>query len=491
VSETIDEIWEGDLLGRKAEASHLIAYMESLSNDHSYRDESKAFTIAVDAGYGEGKTWFLKRLAKQLELNHPVAFVDAWQDDLADEPLTALVATLKKALQKHFPKQAELRSRFDEVLEKTGSIAKITAKGLLKRGAGLLITTAAVDQAEAVFSEAGEAIKGAVNDGLKEGSQDVVDGAFEAFENSDAADLMKRRVADFEAGQKAIADLKVSLTKMVEALKKTQVQAPIVIIVDELDRCRPTYALKLLEEIKHLFDIPGILFVLGMNSDQLSHSVAAAYGQSFNGTAYLSRFVGRRYSLTRIEQKQLITHLLTRFSIPLDRLAIPDFKGRVANDIQSTSKVISRYVEAFRIGPRDTIQLLESLKICLAITQNKKLFLPLILPLLNKKLKSGQDEIFIETFSDDNRIHFHLKAQSDNKWNEMSLKQIYEASINLIDLPQPEFDRAMNQSDDDAVAGWLMYLIGIDQLNDTDLAYPRRYRRLVETVGRFTTSRAK
>lgn len=97
-SDRIDEIWEGDLLERKEEAQLFINYIESVSQRPNVREDVSSFTISVDAGYGEGKTYFLKRVAEQMKLNHPVAFVDAWRDDLADEPLTALVVTLQDAL---------------------------------------------------------------------------------------------------------------------------------------------------------------------------------------------------------------------------------------------------------------------------------------------------------------------------------------------------------------------------------------------------------
>ncbi len=93
---TPENIWKTDLFGRKQEAEVLIGYLESMAAMPSMREDAQGFTLAVDARYGEGKTFFLKRLSQQLSLNHPVAFVDAWADDLADEPLTALAATLKK-----------------------------------------------------------------------------------------------------------------------------------------------------------------------------------------------------------------------------------------------------------------------------------------------------------------------------------------------------------------------------------------------------------
>ena len=107
---TPETIWEGDLFNRKEEAINLIAYLESVVARPTIREDKRAYAVAIDAGYGEGKSFFLKRLANHIGLNHPVAFVDAWADDLADEPLTALAATLEDAL-KPFSGQPEVKAR--------------------------------------------------------------------------------------------------------------------------------------------------------------------------------------------------------------------------------------------------------------------------------------------------------------------------------------------------------------------------------------------
>jgi hypothetical protein len=85
---TPEEIWADDLLKRRREAELLIGYMECAYARSRKLTDCRAHTIAVDGSYGEGKTFFLKRLAEHVALSHPVAMIDAWSDDLADEPLT-------------------------------------------------------------------------------------------------------------------------------------------------------------------------------------------------------------------------------------------------------------------------------------------------------------------------------------------------------------------------------------------------------------------
>ena len=68
-------------------------------------------------------------------------------------------------------------------------------------------------------------------------------------------------------------------------------QEGLIVAIDELDRCRPSYAVELLEVAKHLFSVDRIVFVLAVNLDQLAHSVRALYGSDFDAKGYLRRFV--------------------------------------------------------------------------------------------------------------------------------------------------------------------------------------------------------
>lgn len=76
-----------------------------------------------------------------------------------------------------------------------------------------------------------------------------------------------------------------------DALTEITADKKLVIVVDELDRCRPDYALNLLEVIKHFFDVPNVHFVLGVNLKELANSVRARYGANIEAEKYLQKFV--------------------------------------------------------------------------------------------------------------------------------------------------------------------------------------------------------
>lgn len=110
----------------------------------------------------------------------------------------------------------------------------------------------------------------------------------------------------------AIQTFKKNLSALVQHIEKvSSVRLPIFIFVDELDRCRPTYAIELLENIKHLFGVEGVYFVVATNIGQLSHSVSALYGDKFNAEQYLKRFFDQEYLLPSPKNEKFASHLFS------------------------------------------------------------------------------------------------------------------------------------------------------------------------------------
>jgi hypothetical protein len=482
MTQTINEIWNGDLLDRKAEAELLIGYIESVAAQPRFREDAQGFTIAIDAGYGEGKTWFLKRLKDQLALNHPVAFVDAWRDDLADEPLTALVATLKKALDPLVEKEPAIKQSLKSVMAKTGAVSKIVGAGLLKRGLGLLMTTGAVDAASAVLSTASEEMKDAINDGLSKGAKDVVDNAASALGKSDPAGLMEQRVAEFEAGQKAMDELKASLAALVASLKDTELQAPIVIIIDELDRCRPTYAVKLLEEVKHLFDVPGLVFIFGMHKGQLAHSVKAAYGSDFDGQAYLSRFMQRHYRLAPASLLALIRDQVERLALITEKLWFPYVAG---NQHVTTSEKIAFYFRKYRISARTAIAVMEALQICFAMTKNADLCMPLLLPMIIAKIKGANSGEIAEADNPAEQLMYQMHFAPASTPQDLDWWTFTTQLHAMTYWTDAYLSQNVRSSPDNHALHLFADFKKQAQLSKVALADPMRYTHLIEAVGRF------
>ena len=71
----------------------------------------------------------------------------------------------------------------------------------------------------------------------------------------------------------------------------------LIVFIDELDRCKPSYAVRLLERIKHYFCHDNITFVFSVNTNELQHTIRKHYGDDFNGSRYLDRFFDLRVTL--------------------------------------------------------------------------------------------------------------------------------------------------------------------------------------------------
>lgn len=107
----------------------------------------------------------------------------------------------------------------------------------------------------------------------------------------------------------------MELEKAVEQLKLSGKKPSLIICIDELDRCRPTFAIEMLERIKHLFDVPGIIFLLSIDKSQLESSTAAVYGERINAPEYLRRFIDLEYALPTIQGKAFTEVLIKRFKL--------------------------------------------------------------------------------------------------------------------------------------------------------------------------------
>jgi KAP-like P-loop domain-containing protein len=385
--EAVDAIWQDDLFERQSEAELLIGYVESVWNRPTAREDVGAYTIAIDAEYGEGKSFFLRRLAKHLALNHPVAFVDAWADDLADEPMTAIAATLKAALDPLLD-EPSISSRWATFMSVGGQVAKIASLGVLKRGLGLLITAPAVEAASDAIEGLADATQDAIDDAIKDAGKDVVEGTAAIRASAIANSALEKKIAEFEIGRRAIAAMKDSLSSIVATLDKKDLTPPIVVIIDELDRCRPTYAIKLLEEIKHLFDVEGLVFIFGLHGDQLAHSVSGAYGPGFDGKAYLRRFLHRRYSLARLDLEPLIKVLLSHSTINAGQIEYPpslDASERWGG--LPLERLIADYLAAYELRPRDAFEVVDILQTCAVLAEGEPLHAAYLIPLIAGHLK--------------------------------------------------------------------------------------------------------
>lgn len=474
-----DDIWEDDLFNRKEEAMAIVAYIESIIKNPFEREDKKSFTLAIEAEYGMGKSFFVRRLCETLSLNHPVAFVDAWSDDFANEPLVALAATLKNALDP-LAVQPATQKPLQDFMIKTSKVAKIVSAGLLRRSAALVIGTSAVEALSELSGLASE-----TRDVLAQGTAGASEEAVkDAFEGVATASLMERRIADFNDARNAVQAMKDSLASLVDALEhNSQLNAPIVIFIDELDRCRPNYALKLLEEIKHLFDVRGLAFILSVNETQLGHSISGAYGSNFDGHRYLRRFIDRRYHLATPPLSALLKALFTQAGIDAQKFfffQVVRANGRAYQ--MPLHDLVATYMQAFNLGPRDAFELTDILRTCQALTTRGRLITPYLLPLIIAQMKGLPQGDFPNSWQGES-MSYRVPSQMNGAPEEMHFLELARRFKLIAALEPRELERQFEVGEDTIVrcvvqeSGFFEY--------DEPLYALRRYPQLIQAVTRF------
>ena len=255
-----------DVLGRKPLGQKLTDLVERID---------QPLVIALDGGWGSGKSHFLKLWAgaHKLELGGTaeVIYFDAFEHDFLDDPLVSLVSRLTSE-------------------KAAGSFVK-TALTKLKKAAYPLARLTL--RATAAIATAGATeVAGAVGDVAIQTLGNAAEQSIAQFWKIEAG-----RIAAMQAFRDALEDL-------TKPIKATDPPRKIVFIVDELDRCRPDYALTLLEIIKHFFAVPNVHFVLGANLVALENSVKARYGAEINATEYLTKFVQLRMTFPKAQDQQ-------------------------------------------------------------------------------------------------------------------------------------------------------------------------------------------
>lgn len=318
-NQDLDAIWEGDLLGRRSDAEFLLSFLLARVEERGKRGLSRSYVVNLDAGWGHGKTFFLARLAKHLQaLGYLAATVNAWQDDHADDPLLAVMAAIDKATSPLTSTKKKARNAWNTVKQSGTSIAAAAIKG-------------------AALHWSRKAIGAGVDAGLKEfaaaeGQRDAAKAAEQSI-TGEIGSIIDRRTKSlldkFNEGQRSITTFRSELQRFLNVLGASK-EMPFFVLVDELDRCRPPFAITLLERVKHLFDIDNVVFVVATNTVQLQHSISAVYGSSFDSKGYLRRFFDRSYLFEEPEMRDFLAAMVEQFQVASANISLPPKEGLVS-----------------------------------------------------------------------------------------------------------------------------------------------------------------
>ena len=124
------------------------------------------------------------------------------------------------------------------------------------------------------------------------------------------------------------------------------------LLVDELDRCRPDFAVQYLETIKHVFDVEGLAFVLAVDLLQLENSARALFGDGLNFPEYYRKFAHRNIRLPSPDEagiRNLVTKYTARY---LDDPATESPRRKTLLNFENTRRALVELPYDFHLTPR-------------------------------------------------------------------------------------------------------------------------------------------
>ena len=266
--------FENDLLGRRETVQVLTSIVRSIEGP---------CVLSVDAAWGAGKTTFLKIWAQHLRNEKfPVVEFNAWETDFSEEPFIALSTELTEGIKEYADES--LTQKIDDMKGKAKEVARSFIPGLVQAATVAAATATGI-------SFGGKAMGQAL------------------------ASLAEEKLNVYEKARKSVKMFRSTLQDMANTLSKSKRDQPLVVMIDELDRCRPSYAVELLEVAKHIFAVDHMVFVLGVNRKQLAHSVKALYGDEFDALGYLGRFFDLDFRLPEPDRAEFINVMLQETGI--------------------------------------------------------------------------------------------------------------------------------------------------------------------------------
>lgn len=376
---TFDE----DLFHRKPYAEFL---KNLILNSASYHrdDDVKAYTIAIDSPWGTGKSVFLEKFESLLETECKdtirVVHYNAWKNDFwnnAFEPFAEAIFS-SDWFCSALDEQTSDRTA-DKVLSAAKNFAIAFLKGKLEKD---------MDPAYAAkgFTDLGDAVKNATSK-----YPNAISKEYSAF--MDNLELMQQA--------------------MDKVLHESLEDGKLVVIIDELDRCRPTFAIETLEIVKHIMDVENVVYIFALDVKQLGAAIRQVYGPDTDATGYLMRFFSYYSRMPEASADAMIGKLI-------DSTNNIDEKELIKEDLCSV-------VSKFQLSPRDieTIGKVYQLMMdnFLSSYKNRQAYL-LYWTLLCWKYKYPTSFASLSKGSVEKLLHEFLR--SDNKQKDMCVRAALE-----------------------------------------------------------------
>lgn len=339
-----DSPYDNDLFGREP-------YGDALCNLICSSEGS--FTMSIDGQWGDGKTTFAKMWLSHLRKEGVHAsYFDAFAQDHGDDPFMPLASNVIEMLTP--PDVADKKAR-DDIYKKAAGVGL----KILKLGgkAGVRIATAGlVGDTEIAAAE------GVIADALSTAS----DGAIDSYQALlDSYRIEPSEVEGFRAALRSI-------------VPHGDGDKPVVVVIDELDRCRPTYAIALFEKVKHFFSVPNVVFVFVMNSRQMIAAIEKMYGPGIDAHQYLHKFVDVE---TRLPSKESNYRGPSHYKIYCSHL-LNQLQMKTQGDESNLHEVMPDLAAAFQMSLRDIEKACRNVQLFYASLSDRQLHISSIIALI-------------------------------------------------------------------------------------------------------------
>lgn len=335
-----EDPFNNDQLRREDEVKSLTSVFEILDNQ---------MVLAINSKWGTGKTTFLKMWNQYLKNSgYKTIFFNAWENDYVEEPFIAFVDEIRESVNDE--------NKIRGFMEKAKDVGLALAKQSPKMVSKVIKSKTGFDSEEIV-------------------SDDELTG------------MISEKIDNYNKNKKSVDKFKKELEKV--ALKEfEQNSKPMIIFVDELDRCRPDYAISLLERIKHFFNVQNIIFILGIDKEALSNSIRVIYGEETDINGYLTRFIDLEYKLKQGSNAQYVKYLMDKYDFN-SIFEKRNFRDTLLEEFQYYDfiEVVKKVAVGFNLSLRDIEKLI--VEIYMIIKANIKRYIypcPLIMLCAIKKI---------------------------------------------------------------------------------------------------------
>lgn len=400
----VENPYQYDQLDRKAAVDFLVGLVGKTGSP---------FVLTIDGPWGTGKSTVIRMLRVVLESEgYKCVDFNAWQVDYVTDPLVAMVSCLAElALE-----DGEVPVSFiDGVLE----IRRITSL-LAKRGFLTVVKA---------LTPGGMELETEIKNAKSEINADPIEDIVDAF-------LKETHL---------LSAFRDKLEKAAIGLAEAQDGKPLVFFIDELDRCRPTFAVELLERVKHLLNVKNIVFVLSLDKSQLEASIAAVYGNDVDSPEYLRRFIDVDFGLPIPNNDRFVRSLVTRFG--LDEL----FDLQRVNhryDKEQFIETFSKLASMFDLSLRSQERCLTRFRIVLDQIQPNQYMDPIITSFLIV-LRLKRSDLFHQlnrgTFSPDDVMELLAKLPGGRKFVDDNLGVALEALLVWTDVNSERREAKLEQ----------------------------------------------